>query len=66
MLLLDAVVTTPGSNGRSVWSIGFDRFDAEILGSDPAYCMDVCPRISVFFPLKVGLVQYPSVDTYLR
>jgi hypothetical protein len=38
-----------GHSGRAVWGIDLDRFDAEIVGSNPAKGMDVCPRLSVFW-----------------
>jgi hypothetical protein len=37
-----------GPSGRAVCSTGHDRLDADIVNSNPAQGMDVCPHLSVF------------------
>jgi hypothetical protein len=32
-----------GSRGRPVRGLGLDRLDAEIMGPNPAYSVEVCP-----------------------
>jgi hypothetical protein len=34
-----------GPTGRAVW--GLDHLNAETVGSNPAWGMDVCPRLSI-------------------
>jgi hypothetical protein len=36
-----------GPSDRTVSSVGLDRLDAETVGSDPAWGMDVCPRLLI-------------------
>jgi hypothetical protein len=41
LLFVDKSVQV-GPSVQAVWGIGLDRLDAEILGLNPTYSMDVC------------------------
>lgn len=43
-----------GHSGHTVWGVGFYLSDTEIVGSNPAQNMDVCPRLSVLRSSHVG------------
>jgi hypothetical protein len=49
-----------GPSGRVVWGVGLDRFHAEIVGSNPALGMDVCPRLFIIshFPPVLEMEMY--------
>jgi hypothetical protein len=46
-LLNMAINLFAGHSGRAVWGVGLGRLVAGIVGSNPAQCMDVCPRLSM-------------------
>jgi hypothetical protein len=46
-----------GPSAHVFWGIGLDRLDAETMGLNPAWGMDVCPRLFIIIIIHVFIIN---------